>query len=448
MSYRIMLLLKPYIRLYCEKILGASQEDVEFTYREYNEFSELFSIFQQEKTHYDGFITSGYIPLIAVRRFIGAGEEIPTACFNIEVEHIYQLMLKMMLLKEKSNVNRVGIDFLEDGYTLRQALIEEKLPAMAVNFVQELIDYPAENIETKENELIEAYRKKLEHNELDLILTQFYTVYKLGESYGIPSYYVNPSVNELKRTFSSLKQQMEIKRIRGNISGAIVILPREKETWSITNEEREQCLLELKQAVMILNKKYMNSLILKENYSGYEIYTNSMLIKDMTDNYGSCGIQTLLKHEMNFDGVISYGIGATLNQARMNAWEAAAYGKKVLGKEQGSFLMDENETVYLLDASPEEKAAQPAETSKYLREVASSVRLSVETISKLSSMMRLEGSNEVTAAQIVKSLGISPRTASKILNNLLQYGYAEMIGQESLGGKGRPVKHYRLKFKE
>ena len=115
MSYRIMLLLKPYIRQYCEKILGASQEDVEFTYREYNEFSELFSIFQQEKTHYDGFITSGYIPLIAERRFIGAGEEIPTACFNIEVEHIYQLMLKMTLLKEKSNVNRVGIDFLEDG---------------------------------------------------------------------------------------------------------------------------------------------------------------------------------------------------------------------------------------------------------------------------------------------------------------------------------------------
>lgn len=236
--------------------------------------------------------------------------------------------------------------------------------------------------------------------------------------------------------------------MRRNISGAIVILPREKETWSITNEEREQCLLELKQAVMVLNKKYMNSLILKENYSGYEIYTNSMLIKDMTDNYSSCGIQALLKREMNFDGVISYGIGATLNQARMNAWEAAAYGKKVLGKELGSFLMDENETVYLLDASPEEKAAQPEESSKYLREVASSVRLSVETISKLSSMMRLEGSNEVTAAQLVKSLGISPRTASKILNNLLQYGYAEMIGQESLGGKGRPIKHYRLKFKE
>lgn len=448
MSYRIMLLLKPYIRQYCEKTLGASREDVEFTYMEYNEFSELFSIFQQEKTHYDGFITSGYIPLIALRRLIGTGEEIPTACFNIEVEHIYQLMLKMMLLKEKSDVNRVGIDFLEDGYTFRQALIEEKLPAMAVNFVQKLMEYQPEDIEEKENEVIEAYRKKLERNELDLILTQFYTVYKLGESYGIPSYYVYPSVNELKRTFSSLRQQMEIKNMRRNISGAIVILPREKETWSITNEEREQCLLELKQAVMVLNKKYMNSLILKENYSGYEIYTNSMLIKDMTDNYSSCGIQALLKREMNFDGVISYGIGATLNQARMNAWEAAAYGKKVLGKELGSFLMDENETVYLLDASPEEKAAQPEESSKYLREVASSVRLSVETISKLSSMMRLEGSNEVTAAQLVKSLGISPRTASKILNNLLQYGYAEMIGQESLGGKGRPIKHYRLKFKE
>lgn len=447
MSYRIMLLLKPHIRQYCEKILGTSREDVEFTYREYNELSELSSIFRQEKAQYDGFITSGYIPLITIQQLIESGEEVPTACFNIEVEHIYQLMLKMMLLKKDPDVNRIGIDFLEDGYTLSQALIEEKLPDMAVNFVQELIEYPPEDIETKENELIESYRKKLEHNELDLILTQFYTVCRTGESYGIPSYYVNPSANELRRTFFSLKQQMKMKRMRGNVPGAIVILPREKETWGITNEEREHCLLELKQAVMILNKKYMNSLVLKESYSGYEIYTNSTLIKDMTDNYNSCGVQALLKNEMNFDGVISYGIGATLNQARMNAWEAAAYGKKVLGKDQGSFLMDENETVFLLDASPEEKAAQPAEATKYLREVAGSVRLSVETISKLSSMMRLEGSDEVTAAQIVKSLGISPRTTSKILNNLVQYGYAELIGQESLGGKGRPVKHYRLKIK-
>lgn len=447
MSYRIMLLLKPHIRQYCEEILGDSQDDVEITYREYNELSELISIFRQEKTQYDGFITSGYIPLITMKRFIENGEEVPTACFDIEVEHIYQLLLKMMLQENQPDVNRIGIDFLEDGYTLRQALIEEKLPIMAEHFDREFVEYPPEDIEVKENELLKAYHDKLERHELDLILTQFYTVYKMGKTYGIPSYYVNPSVNELNRTFSSLKQQMEIKRMRGNISGAIVILPREKDTWSITNEERERCLLELKQAVMILNKKYMNSLILKESYSGYEIYTNSMLIKDMTDHYNSCSIQTLLKHEMNFEGVISYGIGATLNQARMNAWEAAAYGKKVLGKEQGSFLMDENETVFLLDASSEEKAAQPAEASKYLREVASSVRLSVETISKLSSMMRLEGSDEVTASQIVKSLGISPRTASKILNNLLLYGYAEVIGQESLGGKGRPVKHYRLKIK-
>lgn len=446
MGYRIMLLLKPRIKQYCEQILGSSRDDVDIIYREYNEFSELISIFLESKTQYDGFITSGYIPWLTLKHYIPAGENIPTACFDIEVEHVYQMLLKLMMLNEQTDVNRIGIDFLEDGYTLREALTEEKLAVMADRFCQRLEESHSDEMEQREEELLKKYENRLKNRELDLILTQFHSVLKLGELYGVDSYYINPSIKELNRTFSALRQKMEMKRMKENISGAIVILPVEKETWDIANEERERCLFQLKQAVMTLNKLYMNSLILKEGYNGYEIYTNSMLIKKLTDNCTTCGVLPLLKQEMNFKGVISYGIGTTMNQARMNAWEAAAYGKKVLGKEQGSFLMDESENFFLLDASPEEIAAQPAESSKYLREVASNVRLSVETISKLASMMKLEGSDEVTASQIVKSLGISPRTASKILTNLLQYGYADMIGQESLGGKGRPVKHYRLKI--
>lgn len=447
MSYKVMLLLKPHIRKYCEEILGNTYDGMELTYKEYEELKNVFPVFLKEKKQYDGFITSGYIPLISLKHFIEAGEEIPIVSFDIEVEHIYQLLLKQLLLNEQTDVNRIGIDFLENGYTLRQALTEERLPDMAEHFRKVLTESLPDKVEEKEAQLLQMYENRLKRNELDLILTQFHSVLLLGDSYGVDSHYINPSMNELNRTLLSLRHQIDSIRMKENLSGAILVLPKERDTWHLANEEREHFLLELKKNLMSLNSQYLNSLVLKEIYCGYEIYANSMLIKMLTDNYSICTIQAQLKQSINFDGVISYGIGTTLNHARLNAWEAAAYGKKVFGKDHGSFLMDEKESVFLLDASQKDKAALPAESSKYFKNVASNVRLSVETISKLASMIRLEGSNEVTAAQIIKSLNISPRTASKILNNLQKYGYAEMIGQENLGGKGRPVKHYRLKFK-
>ena len=79
-----------------------------------------------------------------------------------------------------------------------------------------------------------------------------------------------------------------------------------------------------------------------------------------------------------------------------------------------------------------------------MEKVASRCRLSSENVLKILEFSRSSGNEELTSEILTNRLGVSLRTANKILSHLEEGGAAQIVGQKRLGMKGRPVNIYRI----
>ena len=77
-------------------------------------------------------------------------------------------------------------------------------------------------------------------------------------------------------------------------------------------------------------------------------------------------------------------------------------------------------------------------------QIAEKCKLSTLTIQKLISIVKMNGSYEITTNELANHLGVTVRNANRILRNLENGGHATIAHTRSTASKGRPVKVYRL----
>ena len=83
MKEKIALLLQPHFVEYCRRELGSAWKDCSLTYLEYGSLEELRRLFLENKEKYDGFITSGALPLSVLR-----GADQPPYAVTVSYTHL------------------------------------------------------------------------------------------------------------------------------------------------------------------------------------------------------------------------------------------------------------------------------------------------------------------------------------------------------------------------
>lgn len=84
--------------------------------------------------------------------------------------------------------------------------------------------------------------------------------------------------------------------------------------------------------------------------------------------------------------------------------------------------------------------------SGQLQEISRQTSLSVQTLSKLQSILKKRGSAEINAHELAMHMQIMPRSARRILIELETKGIATVVGEESPHPRGRPRKVYRIEL--
>ncbi len=140
---------------------------------------------------------------------------------------------------------------------------------------------------------------------------------------------------------------------------------------------------------------------------------------------------------------IGWGIGVDIVHARKTAMRA--YRESLFDIDGSSFLVSETGELYgPFGAVPQPSA--PADPPFSLRAAATRAGVSSLTMQRLCRAVDRMGTREVTSESLSRCLGVTRRSASRLLAGLVRSGAAQVSEETGDAARGRPPKRYRLLF--
>ncbi len=138
---------------------------------------------------------------------------------------------------------------------------------------------------------------------------------------------------------------------------------------------------------------------------------------------------------------IGIGIGQTANEAELHAREAL---KKASVNNPSCFVMDLDGTVHGPIGNEIQLCYSIRSDDQRVLEMAKLANLSSSTINRILSFCEAIGKNTFTTKELANGLGITPRSARRILTKLEKVKLATVTGEEQPVHRGRPRQIYSL----
>jgi hypothetical protein len=263
----------------------------------------------------------------------------------------------------------------------------------------------------------------------DVVLTQRITLLPRMEALGIRAQGVYPSDETVAHAFNALLAQIEMRVISQ-------FLP----VFGLVGTS-EQAIGEVEKAIGHFSKS--GEMVFARRSDGIEIVTTNSHLFALTNGYTACRLHAFLRERIISPVWIGWGIGTDLSHARINAVRALresyadeGYNSHIVNDE-GDLLgpLTGNEALPVFDAP----------TLRRLEDAAHKTGVGLEHIRKIFALLERLGTDELTGELVAQALGVTRRSAARILVRLAQEGMAD-ARQSSAGTKGRPVKCYKINF--
>ena len=138
---------------------------------------------------------------------------------------------------------------------------------------------------------------------------------------------------------------------------------------------------------------------------------------------------------------MGWGIGNTSIHASKNEIKA----NKLSSREGGNcvFIIDEDREIGPIY---KEEIGLSKEDNYLVDEISKELPLSKINIGKILAVINETNSNEVSAETLAQYMGITIRSANRILNNLLTHNFATTLEVKDDTKRGRPKKIYKIEF--
>lgn len=444
MSYKIAMLLKPAVAEYCAAQFPEPGEDVMlryFTYRTMEEFEELCL---QIGEGYDGVVTSGLLPDTVLSKH----ESTRNMCrshLSFDTENTYRLILCVLLQHPELSISQIELDHFYLEQPLDDIILNNRLASVAEQMEQKMQWISSyEDMEREEIRIAEDHLQAFREGRIKYVLSASLLATERLEQAGCPCSYIFPSPTMIRHVIDEICRAIDLKRARGSLPAIIRIslcAPRAGED----TYERAQNIIALKKRLTEFAQTACQELTLKTGTDSFEFYTDRDTLERLTSHFSHCPLTGFLSGFMREELSIGYGIGATFYQARTNAVSAGGYSENSGTKPGARFLIDDSSRLFRLSESKSDQESDlfplPA---GYMKELSYQVKLSPKTLFKIAEVLRSEGTNEISSAELINRLGVSLRTANHYLSNLAAYGKAEIVGQKRQSGRGPHINIYKI----
>lgn len=380
----------------------------------------------------DVLLYSGYIPYSISKKKIPI--ELPAHYIPVKGSSLYRAFYKLQ--KQVHEINNISID------TLSRKELEHLNGELDETI--ESIHYDDRLSLTRTKEIVEFHEAQYRENKTDCALTGLKLVSDELTLKGIPNEWIIPTEEDiivtLERALLSTEQR---KKIESQIVFGIVSLENiEQVKRRIASEQHIQRLFLQVQQTILDYVETLEGYLTSLNGNEYMFVTTRGTFERVTQGYKFFPLIDDLKKEFGLAVSVGIGFGTSAieagNHARMALMQANDFGGEkcfIVKEDRSVFGPIENEApiAYPLKITDEKWVKQTAEH-----------HVSPHYLKKALAIMNRTDTKTFTAQELASSLGVTTRSAHRILLTWLDARIVEIVGMEKLQSKGRPRQVYKL----
>ena len=417
--------------------------DLEYILCKADDFEKVLSVYENKSDYYDGIMFSGLIHYQMIKPIEKKGS-IPFGHLDFSQRDFYKYLFKIYLNEKDLDFSRCFIDFLrkDNNYYDLYSIVDDK------NAPYTLRDYPEIEKETDLKNIYNlAYEKQLDlwrDKKIDISFTRFYFTHEKLLKLGYRSEYLIPSKQSILDSFKELIKAIDLHKLDENRIATCVI------TFNKSEFQDDDFIFKVESIILkideILNEcfnknRIYNVSMFKENLKIQLQTTKENLIK-ITDNYTKSNILNDLTSELNYNFDIGWGIGNTNTHALKNAIKA----NKLSAQNGGGcvFIIDNLENTFG-PISPTVEDIKIKE-NPIIEKISEKIPLSKMNITKIISVIDERNTNKISAEVLSEYMGITVRSANRILNTLCKYNVATITEEKTDNKRGRSKKSYIIDF--
>lgn len=431
---------------YVQSTFARMQLDCDYQIFVYKTFKDIPELYQMIPEDVEGILTSGSFPARVVQLSFPNTQRIIKA-FNTDDAAICQLFFRLLDENRFLNFDRIYADLVEMfNIDLKTFLMHDFSTPLSITTNQIVCEEGLDELFEIEEQEYEKHLKLWKSGTVDLCVTRFSSIVEKLKEQGVPVYFPFPSMGYLREVCLSLFKEIEYRELQDNCSAIINVavagLYGEQAGFTL-----EYHLLTLQAALMEFFGASSQDYFFGRNASGIEILTNRKNIEKLTENYTVCKIQGQLSEHANFPVCVGYGIGRDLQQARVNAGKALAESGR--SPVRASFIVNEYEKLVgpLQTSEPTQEDMLMTSDINMKWEIKTEAKKMVVPeykIKEVLSMIRGTAEQQITSQELAEKLGITKRSANRILSAMEEQGVVEIAKTRPTSAKGRPERIYRI----
>lgn len=393
----------------------------------YNDLSDIDCIYADCKDKCDVIFFSGELGYHYIRgRFPDI--QIPCAFTAYGPRDILSILLDFSIEHPEIPLNRVFVDFLTPKNNFMDLPRYVKAEYLPYFFDDSPYDYT--HITARTRELWDA-------GKIDIVISRSINNLHTLDELHIPYLAVFPSEQMIKESIEAALVQLRLADIEP--VDYLTISIRLPFSDDCPQEEREYRLATLHKILVDYRKNTGRSFSIREGLNQFELHSQHPAQTITHEQIRQ--IAELLREQ--FEYPFRMGAGLHSNEDRSCYYAERALLEAVrYGRRDGFFICGEDSTMTGPLATGQ-TLSYPQSDSK-IRRFARQHGINESNLLKLAGVFRSDPNSLLTSAIVSRLLGITSRSASRILQKLTMLGLTVSVSTEKSGGKGRPIHYYRF----
>lgn len=400
----------------------------------YEDASEVPDILKKNSDDFDMWLFSGIIPY---QWAITANINKPLFYIPHTGSSLYRALLEILCIKKMSSESISFDTFSEKEIVESFKDTTLPLPKIYANQYKGIVT--AGEVTAWHYDLWKSGKTKI-------AVTCILATYKKLTELGVPAVRIWPTRCNIRTTLEVAIKSFEAQRVKGSQLAVqhIVIDDYDDIVRSSSSYEAKRLELKLYEILLAYIDKLKGSIIM--NGEGkFTLYSTRGILTEITENFAVMPIIEEMTRQVGISISGGIGLGLTVYDAEENSFLALGLGKQH-GKGVWMVVADDHTVIGPLSSKVHLKYS--VRTNDHtLRNLAEQLNTSVTTINKLLATIDKLDRNDIVADDLAMYLKITARSARRMLANLLEKGFARVVGEEMVG-KGRPRRLYRINIKE
>lgn len=285
-----------------------------------------------------------------------------------------------------------------------------------------------------EEEYIRWHEELQRRGKTNVALTSFAWVHKSLVERGIQAIYLGPTRAMVRRALESLKTELALNRAEySQIAVEIVQISnygKLQENYYSSMETKAR----LEQQIVRYAQSIQGSMFANGS-NEYVIFTNAGILKNTGKQTRILQLQKQAR-ELGMQLNVGIGRGLTAYKADMNARKALDCSLKK-GK-QGIYQVDENDVLEGPLGVEQPLKYELITSDPRIQNIAKETGLSVPSVLKIMAISEVRKNHVFDAHELAECLEVTPRSARRIMNKIMDAGYGRVYAKETAAAGGRP----------